>query len=314
MQNCAHADNLREIFADCDSWRVDCELHARALKEQYYSRDEEYWTNHRCMESLLITYDEPLVLDLYMDKDMARRLTEKACPQLQGRSFHEAFCSALRVVKESIGEEQPELLFLTGGVSRMRAVNDWCREVFPDALIYSDGEPEFSVARGLAWCGRVDNELLLFRKEVDQLIHSNVIEEIVSELLPDLYRTLLDKLLDPIIENAVKPVLIDWREGRITTIQDIGPALQDKIRVYLYSAEAKMLLLQPVRDWLGQVSERVDRYTSAICRKYHVPDRSLGISTQLSANDFQDVLGRINTTDMSRRLSWVSVASRLFTR
>ena len=298
VRNCAHADNLREIFADCDSWRVDCELHARALKEQYYSRDEEYWANHRCMESLLITYDEPLVLDLFMDKEMARRLTEKACPQLQGRSFHEAFCSALRVVKESIGEEQPELLFLTGGVSRMRAVNDWCREVFPDALIYSDGEPEFSVARGLAWCGRVDNELLLFRKEVDQLIHSNVIEGIVSELLPDLYRTLLDKLLDPIIENAVKPVLIDWREGRITTIQDIGPALQDKIRVYLYSAEAKMLLLQPVRDWLGQVSERVDRYTSAICRKYHVPDRSLGISTQLSANDFQYILGKINTTDM----------------
>ena len=293
-----HAQALREIFADCDSWRVDCELHARALKERYFSHDADYWEQRRCLESLLITYDEPLVFDLFMDAQTALRLTEKPCEQLRGRSFHEAFCASLRVVKDSIGEAQPELLFLTGGVSRMRAVSDWCREVFPDILIYSDSEPEFSVARGLAWCGRVDNELRQFRDEVDRLIHSSVIEDIVSDLLPDLYQTLLDKLLDPIIDNAVKPVLIDWREGRIETIEKIGPALQEKIRIYLYSAEAKALLLEPVREWLRQVSERVDRHTSVICRKYHVPDRSLGLSSQLSANDFQYILGRINTTDM----------------
>ena len=289
---------LREVFACCDSWRVDCELHARALKEQYYSHDAEYWSNHRCVDSLLITYDEPLILGLSMDEEMSRRLTERPCSQLQGRSFHEAFCSALRVVKDSIGADQPELLFLTGGVSRMRAVSDWCREVFPDALIYSDTEPEFSVARGLAWCGRVDSEIRQFRAEVDQLIHSTTIEDIVSELLPSLYRALLDRLLDPIIDKAVRPVLIDWREGRIRTINDIGPALQEKIRLYLYSSEAKLLLLDPVRDWLRQVSERLDGYTSAICRKYHLPERSLGISSQLSANDFQYILGRIDASDM----------------
>ena len=289
---------LREVFDYCDSWRVDCELRARALKEEYYSKDEEHWASHRCVDALLITYDQPLVLDLYMDAQMARRLTEKPCAQLEGRSFHEAFCAALRVVKDSIGDRQPELLFLTGGVSRMRAVADWCREVFTDALIYSDSEPEFSVARGLAWCGRVDDEISRFRAEVDQLTHSDVVENIVSEQLPGLYRALLDKLLDPIIEKAVKPVLIDWREGRIDTIQEIGPVLQDRIRVYLYSTEAKALMLEPVSDWLRKVSEQVDRHTSAICRKYHVPDRSLGLSSQLTANDLQYILGRIDTSDM----------------
>jgi hypothetical protein len=180
----------------------------------------------------------------------------------------------------------------------MRAVADWCREVFTDALIYSDSEPEFSVARGLAWCGRVDDEISRFRAEVDQLTHSDVVENIVSEQLPGLYRALLDKLLDPIIEKAVKPVLIDWREGRIDTIQEIGPVLQDRIRVYLYSTEAKALMLEPVSDWLRKVSEQVDRHTSAICRKYHVPDRSLGLSSQLTANDLQYILGRIDTSDM----------------
>ncbi len=292
------AEEIRAVFAECDSWRVDCELHARALKERYFSRDAEYWTQHRCEESLLISYDRPLVLDLFVDAEMARKLTDRPCKALRGRSFHEAFRDGLRAVRDSIGDDLPELLFLTGGVSRIRDVGDWCREVFPDALTYSDSEPEFSVARGLAWCGRVDDELRRFREEVDQLIHSPTIEDIVSELLPSLYETLLDRMLDPIIENAVRPVLTDWRDGRIGTIEAISPALQDRIRIYLYSNEARELMLAPVRNWIQQVSERLDRYTSAICRKYRVPDRSLVISSQLSARDFQYILGKIDTPDM----------------
>ena len=53
---------------------------------------------------------------------MAAALTDGACAQLGGRSFREVFCAGLREVRESIGSEPPELLFLTGGVSRMDAV------------------------------------------------------------------------------------------------------------------------------------------------------------------------------------------------
>ena len=292
------AKALREVFRESESWYVDCELHARALKERYFSADAEYWASRRCEESLLITYDKPLVLDLALDGQRARRLTDQPCAQLGGLSFREAFCKALRDVSRSVEEDQPELLFLTGGVSRMQAVADWCREVFPEAVIYADSEPEFSVARGLAWCGCVDDELGRFRAEVDELLRSTLVEDIVSEHLPALYQALLDRLLDPILDRAVKPVLVEWREGRIDTIAEIAPALQARIRDYLYSIEAKELLLEPVRDWLQSVSTELNGHTSSICRRYHVPDQALVISTHLTASDFREVLESIKGEDM----------------
>ena len=288
---------IREVFAESESWRVECELHARALKERYFSESAEYWTRHRCVDSLLITYDKPVMLDLFLDEKMARRLTDQPCRQLSGKSFHEVFCAGLREVRDNIGEKQPELLFLTGGVSRMAAIADWCREVFPEAVIYSDREPEFSVARGLAWCGRIDDELGRFRQEVDLLIHSSAVERIVSAHLPALYQGVLDQLLDPILEHAVWPALLDWREGKLRTLAETETALQEKIKLYLYSKDAKEQLYTPVNEFVRQVADELQIHTSEICRTYHVPDHALEISSHLAASDLS-VLEKLETRDV----------------
>ena len=275
---------IREVFAASESWRVDCELRARRLKERYYAsgpvgkREEQ-------SEAVLIRYDEPLLLDLVMDETMARRLTDQPCRALGGRSFREVFCAGLREVRDSVGEEQPELLFLTGGVSRMDEIRSWCSEIFPDAVIYVDAEPEFSVAKGLAWCGRIDDELRRFRAEVDGLIGSDTIENIVLQHLRSLYDSLLEPLLDPLLEKAVKPVLLDWRDGKIETLAGTEDALREHIKVYLHSEEARQLLFEPVGSWMRRVSEDLETYTSPICRRWHVPDHSLNISSRLAASD-----------------------------
>ena len=208
----SHSPNssaLKKVLDESESWRVDCELHARHLKERYYSMSAEERAEQECAESLLVTYDDPLILDLRMDAEMSRALTDRPCPQLGGKSFRTVFTNGLKEVRNSIGEVQPELLFLTGGVSRMEEIRAWCQEVFPDAVIYTDREPEFSVARGLAWCGRIDDELMRFRADVDELISSNTVENLVSGRLNELYRTALEHLLAPLLDHAVKPVLLD---------------------------------------------------------------------------------------------------------
>ena len=301
------AKAIREVFQESESWRVDCELHARALKERYFSETEEYWTRHRCSDALLITYDKPVMLDLFVDEKMAKRLTDQPCVQLGGRSFREVFCAGLREVRDSLAENPPELLFLTGGVSRMAQVSAWCREVFPEAVIYSDREPEFSVARGLAWCGRIDDELGRFREEVDRLIHSSVVELIVAEHLPALYQDLLDKLLDPILTHAVEPALVDWREGRIGTLAETETALQEKIKLYLYSKDAKEQLFGPVDAFVRRVSEDLQKHTSPICRKYRVPDHSLEIRSRLAASDLS-VLEKLDTRDVMSGSTLTSAA------
>ena len=267
---------LQTVLLESESWRVDCELHARRLKEKYYSLSPKERTPEECSESLLITYDDPLILDLIMDETMSQRLTEEPCTQLGGKSFREVFCAGLRQVRESIGETVPELLFLTGGVSRMDCIRTWCREIFPEAVIYVDQEPEFSVARGLSWCGKIDDELMHFRAEVDALIASNIVEEIVSRHLTALYKTSLEALIDPLLEHAVKPVLLEWQSGKI--------------------------------DWLLQISDELEQYTSEICRRYHVPDRSLGISSGLTASDFH-ILEKIDARDIlsGDSLTWTAV-------
>lgn len=307
VQSSKDAAALRRVFAESESWMVDCELRARHLKELYYSRPVEE-REAECTDSLLITYDEPMILDLVMDPEMSRRLTDKPCPQLGGRSFRQVFTAGLREVRESIGSEQPELLFLTGGVSRMEEIRHWCAEVFPDAVVYTDREPEFSVARGLAWCGKIDDELLRFRADVEKLISSNTVESIVSSHLGELYRAALENMLDPLLEKAVKPVLLDWRNGNIIRLSDMESALQERIRLYLHSEEAKACLYQPVTDWLLRISEELEPYTSQICRKYHVPDRSLEISSALSASDFH-LLEKLEAKDVldGDSLTWTAV-------
>ena len=299
---------LRKVMEESESWRVDCELHARRLKEQYYSLPAEERTEDACIDPLLVAYDRPVILNLVMNEAMSRRLTEKPCPQLGGKSFRDVFCAGLQEVRESIGENQPELLFLTGGVSRMEEIRTWCQSVFPEAVIYSDREPEFSVARGLSWCGRIDAELIHFREDVDELITSSAVEAIVSGHLRDLYLSALNALLDPLMEKAVKPVLLDWQNGKIATLHDMQLALHDQIRIYLYSEEAKAVLYEPVSNWLFTVSEELEQRTSAICRRYHIPERSLGISSALSASDFH-LLEKLNAKDVlsGDSLTWTAV-------
>ena len=292
-----NADALRRVFDESPSWQVDCELHARRLKERYYAARPEERDPEDFVDSLLVYYDEPLVLKLFMDAEMSKTLTDKPCAALGGRSFHEVFRQGLEAVRQSIGEETPELLFLTGGVSKMEAVRAWCAEVFPEAVIYNDCEPEFSVARGLAWCGRVDEELSRFRSEVDELIRSDTIESIVSGHLKDLYRSALDQLLDPMMDQAVKPALLDWRSGAIGKISELAPALREKVRTFLYSEKAKELLYKIVEDWLYLVSADLEKITSPICRRYHVPDHSLKITSAITASDFH-VLERVKTEDI----------------
>ncbi|MBR0159941.1 MAG: Hsp70 family protein [Oscillospiraceae bacterium] len=312
LESCVSASKkakaLRQVLEESESWRVDCELHARRLKEKYYSLPAEKRAEQDCSESLLITYDEPVILDLWMDEEMSGRLTEKPCEQLNGKSFRRVFCDGLREVRDSIGAEQPELLFLTGGVSRMEEIRGWCQEVFPEAVIYTDTEPEFSVARGLAWCGRIDDELVRFRAEVEKLISSNTVESIVSGHLNALYEAALDALLDPLLEKAVRPALTDWVNGTHKTLSEMEKALQERIKVYLYSEEAKACLYQPVTEWLRRVADDLEPYTSEICRRYHVPDRSLEISSMLTASDFR-ILEKIAARDVLNgdSITWTAV-------
>ena len=289
------AKKIRRIFSESDAWRTYCEFAARRLKEKYFS-DEEFWKDNECMQTVTIRYTRlPVRLTLRLDETIADHLLNKPSERLNGRSFKEVFIESLQTAKEGITEKQPELIFLTGGVSKMPAVKKWCREIFEDAVIISGSEPEFSVAKGLAYCGRIDEELREFKAEIERLKESSIVENIVSKNIGTLYRNAVDTFVDPILENVALPVIERWREGEIEKVADIDAVLQKEIDAYLHTDEARALLMKPVTSWLKTVSNELEEYTMPICIRHNVPYSALSLNSYLS---LQDMEIKVDTKDL----------------
>ena len=275
---------IKAVFEASEAWKNYAEFAARRLKEKYYS-DEDYWSTHDCKETIVLHYDRPVKLTLRMNSSIAKQLINKRTPWLGGRSWKSVFIASLNDVKANISGAQPELIFLTGGVSKLAAIRDWCSEVFPDAVVISANDPEFSVARGLAYCGRIDEDIKEFRADLDQLIKSTAIEEIVEKHIPVLYRDAVDCLVAPIVEQVAMPIFDRWRNGEISKLSDTDSILQAEVPEFLRKDETRELLAGPITAWLKPVIEELESLTVPICIKHRVPYTALSLRSYLSADD-----------------------------
>ena len=275
---------IKAVLDASEPWKNYAEFAARRLKEKYFS-DEEYWRTHECKETIVMHYDRTVKFTLRMNGQIAKQLVDKRTPWLGGRSWKEVFIASLKELKNNIFGEQPELIFLTGGVSKLAAIRDWCSEVFPDAVIISANDPEFSVAKGLAYCGRIDEDIREFREDLDKLIKSTTIEDIVEKHIPKLYRDTVDCLVEPIIEQVAMPIFDRWRNGEIQKLSDTDEILQAEVTEFLKKDETRELLAGPITSWLKPVVEEMESYTVPICIKHRVPYTALSLRSYLSADD-----------------------------
>ena len=276
---------IRRIFSESEAWRSYCEFAARRLKEKYFS-DEDFWKENPCVSSVTIRQSMlPTKLTIRMDPDIADKLINQKVERLGNKSFKEVFMESLRQVRDNIREKQPELIFLTGGVSKLPAIRDWCAEVFPEAIVIRGSEPEFSVANGLAYCGRIDEELREFKEELDQLKRSSVVEDLVKKHIGELYHDTVDAMVDPILEDVAKPVIGRWRNGTIERLSDIDAVLQTEIDAYLHTDEARVILAKPVSGWLKKIAGELEEHTMPICVRHNVPYSALSLNSYLSLSD-----------------------------
>ncbi|MBQ3429026.1 MAG: Hsp70 family protein [Mogibacterium sp.] len=275
---------IKAVFDASDAWKNYAEFAARRLKEKYFS-DEDYWSTHECKETIVMHYDRPVKFTLRMDSTIAKRLVNKKTSSLNGRSWKDVFIASLKDVRANITGDLPELIFLTGGVSKLLEIRDWCESVFPEAVIISATDPEFSVARGLAYCGRIDEDIREFREELDQLIKSTTIEDIVAKHIPTLYKDAVDCLVAPIIEHVAMPIFDRWRNGEVQKLSDTDEILQAEVAEFLRKNETRELLAGPITAWLKPVIEELESYTVPICIKHRVPYTALSLRSYLSADD-----------------------------
>ncbi|MBE6019678.1 MAG: hypothetical protein E7230_05045 [Clostridiales bacterium] len=275
---------IKAVLEASDAWKNYAEFAARRLKEKYFS-DEEYWQTHECKETVVMHYDRTVKLTLRMNEQIAKKLTGKKTPWLGGQSWKKVFMDSLKDVRANISGDLPELIFLTGGVSKLAAIRDWCAEVFPEAVVISANDPEFSVARGLAYCGRIDEDIKEFREDLDKLIKSTNIEDIVEKHIPILYKDAVDCLVAPIVEQVAMPIFDRWRNGEIKRLVDTDEILQVEVAEFLKKDETRELLAGPITSWLKPVIEELESFTVPICIKHRVPYTALSLRSYLSASD-----------------------------
>lgn len=77
---------IRQVFRESRSWYSYCEIEARRLKEEYYTRllDDP---SVSVKKNLRLCYDGVQKLTLRLDGELARQLTEKPLDALQGRAL-----------------------------------------------------------------------------------------------------------------------------------------------------------------------------------------------------------------------------------
>ena len=270
-------DAIRRVFQESRSWYSYCEIEARRLKEEYYTRllDDPSTSVKKVVR---ICYDGVQKLTLKLDGDLARQLTEKPLNALQGRSFTQAVQDALDHAVRLTADDPPCLVLLTGGASRMPFFRQLCRDAFREAAVVCCPEPEFSIAKGLSYAGWIDSNLREFRKAIEKEITEERVAYTARKAMPQLIPPVTEALVDLLIEEAAVPVVTDWQKGRIGTMEEMDAQLKQRVTEVLDSPMARDALTPALRSWLDEVGTQLQALVDPICDRYEVPRKEMALN------------------------------------
>ncbi len=270
---------IEQIFEACPQYQARCELEARKVKEMYFLRlmQREGELHPMGSESSVKLYydDPPLTLDISCDDKDMREILSAPLMELDGLSWLDAYRTALDRARGSLSAAPPEIIMLTGGASRMGFIKELAREAFPKARLVQGAEPEFAIARGLAYALRVDTRTARFEDDIRALIESDAVEEIVKAALPSLMRALAPAIADELVERAAPAAFSAWRAGEVRTIGDMSTAMREGLMMSLEGGALKRALEGVTANWIEEVRPLLEDETDPICARCCLPPATL---------------------------------------
>lgn len=275
-----HKTKIEAVFRECRPWYHYCEMEARRIKEEYYTRLSEE-TNPEIRKTLRICYDGVQKLTLVMNADVAQHLENASLPELYGQSFAGAVKQSLLHAADLTAIRPPKLVLLTGGASRMPFFRQLCQNVFADAIVVSCPEPEFSIAKGLAYAGWVDDNLRAFRETIETEMSDEKISAMVSADMPDLLPAVAGLLAELVIDESVLPLVRQWKCGGISTLKELETQMTDRAQRVLSSSLAQEILAPAIALWTEGLVKRLQTMIDPICDQYEVPRKQMNL--QLSS-------------------------------
>lgn len=270
---------LEMVFEDYPHHQARCELACRKAKEDYFANELLYkgpQSFARGFESI----NEEIYFIPQVNQTIIQEILNQPLPELGHKSWIEAFRLAVKEAKKKLDEQRflPKVVLMTGGASRMAFTRQICAEFFPepDTQVRPDPEPERCIALGLARVGRWDLRAAAFKQEVNQLLNSNKIKELIKRHIPDLIELLIPSLSQGLIQNAVKPTLQDWKNNKIRTLADLETAMKSRAQEWLKSEPTQQIINQQCVSWFNRkIQPDLAEETDPICRKFQISRSSL---------------------------------------
>lgn len=292
---------LRRFLEENPAWHSRIMLEARAIKERYFRKEDHYFASNEKLEKFIRIPGVPGVrgLTIALSPEIVQfGIISRPHPLLDGMSFESRLRGTLQNVHQRIREREPKIVILTGGPSRMRFFREMCQEEFASSTVIISSEPEFDIARGLAYAGSVDEGAARLLAELREYVASDAVESLVTERMDDLISDISDALGEKLMKRCVLKTFRLWREGRLATLQDFEDKTGEAIAMYLKSCDGQQVIEAACKPWTKSLLAEVQKALDEIARKHGV---SLG---QLQA-------GRIRFAHGDEEVSDLDVAARL---
>ena len=270
---------LEKVFEQHPHHKSRCELQCRKVKEDYFSNenlysDPETWARGFEYVNEQI-YFVPKVNRLTMEEILNQPL-----PELENKSWIQSFREAVNDAKEKLNNLGivPKVVLMTGGASRMKFTRQICEEIFPEpeSQVRPDPEPDRCIALGLARVGRWDLRATAFKEEINKLLDSQKLKDLIEQHIPELIKLLTKPVSDGLIENAVKPGLKDWQNNRIRTLADLQSSIETLAKQWLKSNQANQTIKTICVTWFNsKIQPDLAAETDPICQTFQIPTSSL---------------------------------------
>lgn len=259
------------------SYRPILEYWCREAKEAYFTGEDK---PVEMIRRLPVTTDSGgrVLFEIRIDKTDADAILSKPLEALQGYSWRKAYDFALRETIDRLGGRDPDTVLLTGGASRLPLVLPATKKAFPKARVIRGAEPEFAIARGLAWLGRFEFLHDSFKSEVGGLMEPDGdVAQRANAAARTLGETLAPALVDGLTEDCIKPAFREWRAGHIASLDQVEAVLTKSVADWLRSDTAQAKLKPVIGRWFAGLQREIETITDPLCREHGLPAMVLSL-------------------------------------
>lgn len=278
-------EQLKKLFSICPFYQKCVELECRRIKEDFFSKEKDYQDKPLKKVITLIDPDDPeedISFKIILKPEDIQAIAE--IPVVEHLTWMQAFEKELILVKEKIADTLPQFILLTGGASRMGFVLEICTKIFPNAEIKKGTEPEFSIARGLALAGRIDIKIDEFLKEIDHLLGSNWLKELVESSKEELLYKLSKNLVEEIEKDVLFPSFKKWKKSQLVSLIDVENYIKRQTYEYAQSDNTRKLIEETIIGWFNTTLKgKLEEKLNPLCNKYGIHYSSFQMKLNIEA-------------------------------